>query len=73
MHQGGGDQERLGELRLHHLGGAALRRPAAELVVVTGGVRLDRHRFDVIGPLNFKPRSCRQRSIDRRMQRPTAG
>jgi hypothetical protein len=40
---------------------------------VTGGVRLDRHRFDVIGPLDFKPRSCRQRSIDRRMQRPTAG
>ena len=35
--------------------------------------RLDRHQFDVIGPLDFELRPCRQRRIDRRMQRPTAG
>ena len=73
MHQGGGDQEGLSELRLHDLGGAALRRPAAELLAVSGGVRLDRHPFDVIGPLDIKLRSCRQRGIDRRMQRTAAG
>jgi len=73
MHQGGGDEEGLGELRLHHLGGTALCRPAAELVAVSGGVRLDRHRLDVIGPLDFEPGSCRERSIDRGVQWATAG
>ena len=73
MHQGGGDQEGLGQLRLHDLGRAPLCRPAAELVAVSGGVRLDRHRFDVIGPLDFEPRSHHQRGIDHRMQWPTAG
>ena len=73
MHQGGGDQERLGELCLDHLGGTALRWPAAELVDVTGGVRLDRHRFNVVGPLDIEPRSRRQCGVDRCMQWPAAG
>src|SRR5262249_21397888 len=59
LHQGGGDQEGLGELCFHHLGGATLRRSAAELVAVSGGVGLDRHRLDVVGPLDFEPRSYR--------------
>ena len=73
MHQGSGDQEGLGELRLNDLGRAGLRRPTAELVAVSGEVRLDRHQCDLIGPLNFELRSCRQGRIDRRMQRPATG
>src|SRR6516165_1027265 len=73
MHQRGGNQKGLGELCLHHLARAALRWPAAELVAVSGGVRLDRHRFDVLGPLDVEPRSCRERGIDRCMQWPSAG
>src|SRR6516162_415414 len=73
MHQGDGDQEGLSELRLHYLGRAALRQSTAELVAVSGRVRLDRHRSDVIGPLDFELRSGYQRRIDRRMQWPAAG
>src|ERR1700740_555715 len=73
MHQGGGDEERLSELRLHDLRRAALRRPAPELVAVSGWVRLDRHCCDVIGPLDVELRSCRQRGIDCGMQWPAAG
>src|SRR6516162_474921 len=72
MHQGGGDEERLSELRLDDLRWAALRRPTAELVAVSGWVRLDRHCFNVIGPLNVELRSCRQRGIDCGMQGPAA-
>jgi len=43
------------------------------LVVVTGRVRLDRHRFNVVGPRDLETCSRRQRGIDGRMQRPTAG
>ena len=73
MHQGSGDQEGLGELRLHYLGRAPLRRPAAELVTVSRGVSLDRHRCDVVQPLELQLWSRRQRGIDRRMQRPATG
>ena len=54
MHQGGGHQERLGELRLNDLGRTPLRRAALELVGVTGGVGLDRHRRDILGPLDLQ-------------------
>src|SRR5712672_3682219 len=53
------------ELRFHDLSWTALRRPAGEFVAMSGGVRLDRHRCDVIGPLDLDLRSCCKRGIDR--------
>jgi hypothetical protein len=73
MDQGSGHQKGLGELRLNNLGRTPLRRTALELVAVTSRGRLDRHCFDIIGPLDLKLCSCSQRGVDRRVQRPAAG
>ena len=73
MHQGRGDKKGLRELRLHDLCRAVLCRPAAELVLVAGGIGLDGDRSNVVGPRDFKTRTCRQCRIDRGMQRPAAG
>ena len=68
MHQGGGRQEGLGELRLDHLGRVPLRRPTLELVGMTRKVGLDRHRRDILSPLDLELCSRSQRGIDRRVQ-----
>ena len=73
LHQGGGDQERLGELRLDHLGRAAFDGAGGELVGVAGGVGLDRHRCDVVGRGDPECGPCRQCRIDRGVQWPAAG
>ncbi|HZU91472.1 MAG TPA: hypothetical protein VE993_19635 [Stellaceae bacterium] len=40
---------------------------------MTGGVGLDRHRRDILGPLDVKLRPRRQRGVDGGVQRPAAG
>ncbi len=53
--------------------GRRLAGALAELVGVAGGIGLDRHRFDVIGPRDPQRRARRQGRVDRRVQRAAAG
>ena len=72
VHQGGGHQERLSKLRLNYLGGMPLRRTTLELVGVTGRIGFDRHRRNILSPLDLQLCTCGQCGIDRGVQRPAA-
>ena len=68
MYQRRGHQEGLSKLRLNDLGGTPLRRTTLELVGVTGRIGFDRHRRNILSPLDQKLCSCGQCGIDRGVQ-----